>query len=263
MPLVSVIMGVHNSEPEKLKAAVGSVLSQSVSDIEFIICDDGSDNGTGRLLSEISDGRVKIITFKENRGLAAALNACIDIAQGKYIARQDDDDISLPGRFEKQTAYIDSHSDIDFIGTACELYSENDGVYDERIMPTTVDKSSFLFNSPFIHGSMMFRREVFDKNRYRTLGKNKKYEDYDLFMTLYAAGYKAANIEEKLYRFHYDKSKRGVSYSMRRDEFRVRMEGFRKLGLMPKGFFYALKPLILGLVPRKTVMKIKEKTGRV
>lgn len=256
-------MGVHNSEPEKLKAAVGSVLSQSVSDIEFIICDDGSDNGTGRLLSEISDGRVKIITFKENRGLAAALNACIDIAQGKYIARQDDDDISLPGRFEKQTEYLDSHSDTYFIGTNCELYSESEGVYGERIMPPTVDKKSFLFNSPFIHGSMMFRREVFDKERYRTLGKNRKYEDYDLFMRLCADGFKSANLSEKLYRFHYDKLKRGVSYSMRRDEFRVRMEGFRKLGLMPKGFFYALKPLILGFILRKTVMKIKEKTGRI
>lgn len=255
-------MGVHNSEPEKLKAAVGSVLSQSVSDIEFIICDDGSDNGTGRLLSEISDDRVKIITFKENRGLAAALNACIDIAQGKYIARQDDDDISLPGRFEKQTEYLDSHGATYFIGTNCELYSESEGVYGERIMPPTVDKKSFLFNSPFIHGSMMFRREVFDKERYRTLGKNRKYEDYDLFMRLCADGFKSANLPEKLYRFHYDKSKRGVSYSMRRDEFRVRIEGFRKLGLMPKGFFYALKPLILGFIPRKTVMKIKEKTGR-
>lgn len=83
-------------------------------------------------------------------------------------------DISLPGRFEKQTEYLDNHSDTYFIGTDCELYSLSEGVYGERIMPETVDKRSFLFNSPFIHGSMMFRREVFDKERYRTLGKTRK-----------------------------------------------------------------------------------------
>ena len=92
MPLISVIMGVYNSDPEKLKAAVESVLTQSVSDIELIICNDGSDNGTDKVLEGIPDNRLKIITFTENRGLAMALNACIEAATGKYIARQDDDD---------------------------------------------------------------------------------------------------------------------------------------------------------------------------
>lgn len=59
------------------------------------------------MLDGIKDSRVKLISFKENKGLAAALNACIDVASGKYIARQDDDDISLPERFEKQTEYLE------------------------------------------------------------------------------------------------------------------------------------------------------------
>lgn len=269
MPLISVIMGVYNSDPNKLIKAVSSVLSQSVSDIELIICDDGSENGIEKTLESITDSRVKIITFDENKGLAAALNACIDTARGKYIARQDDDDISLPGRFEKQVAYLENHTDIDFIGTDCELYSDSTGstgstgVYGGRIMPKTVDKKSFLFNSPFIHGSMMFRREVFNKERYRTLGKNRKYEDYDLFMRLCADGYKSANLGEKLYRFHYDRATRGVSFSMRCDEYKVRKEGFKRLGLMPQGFFYAIKPIILGFIPRKATMKLKEKTTGV
>ncbi len=79
MPLISVIMGVHNSETDMLLSAVGSVLSQSVSDIELIICDDGSENGIGKTLDSIKDSRVKLISFKENKGLAAALNACIDV----------------------------------------------------------------------------------------------------------------------------------------------------------------------------------------
>lgn len=263
MPLISVIMGVYNSDPAKLTAAVDSVLNQSVRDIEFIIYNDGSNNETDRILSSFTDSRVRLIGSGENKGLAAALNACIDAAKGKYIARQDDDDISLDGRFEKQVKYLEEHKDIDFIGTACELYSDSEGVYGERIMPENIDRRSFLFNSPFIHGSMMFRRKVFDKHRYRSLGKNRKYEDYDLFMRLCADGYKSGNLSEKLYRFYYDKKTRAVSFSMRRDEYAVRMNGFKRLGLMPKGFIYALKPVILGIVPRRAAMKIKEKTNRV
>lgn len=264
MPLISVIMGIYNSDPKKLINAVNSVLGQSVSDIELIICDDGSKNDISDTLDKICrDSRVKLIRNEENMGLAAALNACLDAATGKFIARQDDDDISLPGRFKKQIDYFENHSDIDFIGTACELYSDSEGVYGERIMPADIDKNSFLFNSPFIHGSMMFRKKVFEKHRYRTLGKNRKYEDYDLFMRLVADGYKAANITEKLYRFFYDTDKRSVSFSMRRDEYKVRLDGFKRLGLMPKGCLYALKPLVLGFLPRKTAMKLKKKTGRV
>lgn len=82
MPLISVIMGVHNSDPDMLLSAVRSVLSQSVSDIELIICDDGSENDIEKTLDGIKDSRVKLISFKENKGLAAALNACIDVASG-------------------------------------------------------------------------------------------------------------------------------------------------------------------------------------
>lgn len=263
MPLISVIMGVHNSDPEKLKAAIESVLTQSISDIELIICNDGSDNGTDKVLKGISDSRLRIITFAENQGLAAALNACIEAATGDYIARQDDDDISLDGRFEKELDYLQKNPDIAFVGTACELYSDTDGVYGERIMPEVIDKNSFLFNSPFIHGSVMFRNTVLKRHKYRKLGNNYKYEDYDLFMRLCSYGYKSANLKEKLYRFHYDKATRGVSRSMRHDEYRVRIEGFKRLGLMPKGFFYAIKPLILGIIPKKLIMNIKEKTNRV
>ena len=75
-------MGVHNSDSDMLLSAVRSVLSQSVSDIELIICDDGSENDIEKMLDGIKDSRVKLIFFKENKGLAAALNACIDVASG-------------------------------------------------------------------------------------------------------------------------------------------------------------------------------------
>lgn len=263
MPLISVIMGVYNSNEEMLKKAVESVISQTEKDFELIICDDGSDEKTKKLLKDISatDNRIKILTLPQNKGLAEALNACLDAADGEFIARQDDDDYSDSTRFEKQIKYLENNPDVDFIGTDCNLFDATGKIYGERIMPQKIDKTSFLYNSPFIHGSMMFRKEVFSDNRYRTLGKMKKYEDYDLFMTLTAKGYKSANMNEKLYSFYFEPSARKIGFNMRRDEFRVRMEGFKKLGLMPKGFFYALKPLILALIPHKLFLKLKEKHG--
>jgi glycosyltransferase involved in cell wall biosynthesis len=263
MPLISVIMGVHNSKEDMLRKSVASVLSQTERDFELLICDDGSDNKTKILLKEISatDDRIKIIALPENKGLAEALNTCLDKACGKYIVRQDDDDYSDTERFEKQIEFMENNPDIAFIGTDCNLFDSTGKVYGERKMPKTIDKKSFLYNSPFIHGSMMFRKEVFDDNRYRTVGKLRRYEDYDLFMTLTAKGYSSANMPEKLYNFYFEPAERRISFKARVDEYKVRMEGFKKLGLMPKGFFYALKPLVLGLIPHSLFIKLKAKHG--
>lgn len=261
MPLISVIMGVYNSDEEQLLKAVQSILSQTLSDFELIICDDGSDKHTKAVLAELpQDSRIKIVENKENAGLAQSLNACIDIASGEFIARQDDDDYSAPDRFEKQIAFLNARPDIDYIGTSCRLFDKSGNIYSKRVMPEKVDAHSFLFNSPFIHGSMMFRKKVFDRHRYRTIGKERKNEDYDLFMRLCADGFKAANMQEYLYFFYFDPAQRKIPFSLRRDEYRVRKEGFRRLGLMPKGYIYAVKPLVLGLMPNALLMKIKKKT---
>lgn len=261
MPLISVIMGVYNSGREPLLRAVSSVLSQTLSDFELIICDDGSDVQTKAVLSELpQDDRIRIIENKDNAGLAAALNACIDIARGEFIARQDDDDYSAPDRFEKQIDFFNANPGIDYIGTNCRLFDKSGKIYSQRTMPENVDEHSFLFNSPFIHGSMMFRKRVFEKHRYRIIGKERKNEDYDLFMRLCADGYKAANMQKYLYFFYFDPEIRKIPFSLRCDEYRVRKEGFKRLGLMPKSYIYAIKPLVLGLIPTALLIKIKKKT---
>ena len=100
---ISVIMGVHNGE-RYLSEAIESILTQSMPDFEFIICNDGSTDNTSEILSNYSkkDSRIKCINLEKNRGLANALNVCIRAASGEVIARMDCDDISFPERFEKQ-----------------------------------------------------------------------------------------------------------------------------------------------------------------
>lgn len=263
--MISVIMGVFNSKPEMLKKAVQSVLSQTEQDIELIICDDGSDTATKDLLCNIShaDSRIKVITHSENKGLAAALNTCLDNASGEYIARQDDDDYSYPDRLRQEREFLEANPGIDFCGCSCDLFDSDGNIYSKRDMPCEVTAESFLFNSPFIHGSMMFKKQVFNNHRYAAQGKNRKYEDYELFMRLYADGFTGANLSERLYAFYFDKHQRRISYSMRWDEFKVRLSGFKRLGLYPKGIFYAIKPLILGLIPHRLFNRIKQIFGRL
>ena len=94
---ISVIMGVYNQNDEKvLREAVDSILNQTFKDFEFIIYDDGSQPDAALILEKIKkiDPRIVLIGQEKNHGLAFSLNACIEQARGKYIARMDADDIS-------------------------------------------------------------------------------------------------------------------------------------------------------------------------
>jgi len=263
MSEISVIMGVYNCPSEEmLKSAVDSVLNQTYTDFEFIICDDGSSNDTPLWLERIAmrDQRIKIIKSETNCGLAVALNKCLEKAEGRYIARQDVDDISMENRFRIQAEFLDSHRNISFVGSYCFLHDEN-GLFGEREMPAFPSKRDFLFNSPFIHGSTMFRREVFDKcGGYKLLGRCNKYEDYEFFMRVYAEGFIGANIGQLLYTFYSEERKNQVSVKMRLDEFSVRKEGFRTLGFsLRESLPYLIKPFVLIFVPNKILNVLKER----
>lgn len=263
-PYLSVIMGVYNCPDEKmLMRSISSVLEQSFTNLEFIICDDGSDNGTSQWLeaAALSDDRIILIKNDDNMSLANALNRCIELARGVFIARQDADDYSLPDRFIQQIEYLEGHPKYAFVGSDCLLFDESD-TYGRRKMPHHPKKNDFLFNSPFVHGSVMFRRELFDKaGYYRPCGACRKYEDYDLFMRAYDLELNGANINTPLYAFHYDSSRR-VSRKMRIDEAVVRYNGFRRLGLMPVGMIYVIKPVFLALVPNRMINFIKRSRSR-
>lgn len=260
-PVISVIMGVYNCpDRQTAERSVNSVLSQSFSDFEFIICDDGSDNGTFEWLKALShsDKRIKLVRRHKNKGLASALNRCISLSQGEFIARQDIDDISEKDRFRQQLDFLKEQESIAFVGSDCLLADENGGIFGRRHMPERPKASDFLFNQPFIHGSVMFRRSALvSAGGYKTVGISRKYEDYELFMRLYSAGQKGANIPRCLYRFSEKSLGRRVSPQMRVDEFFVRLRGFHALGLLPRSFPFLLKPLAMILLPPRLTAKIR------
>ena len=109
MPLISVIMGIYNEKNRQdVQDAIQSILNQTFSDFEFIICDDGSEGEFYQWLKEYCriDDRIKLYRNDRNRGLSYTLNHCLQYAEGRFIARMDADDRSLPDRFEKQILFL-------------------------------------------------------------------------------------------------------------------------------------------------------------
>lgn len=255
MPKVSIIMGIYNSNNELMvMSAINSILNQTYSDFEFIICDDGSTDDTFELIKRITqdDHRVIIINNEINKGLAATLNKCLDVAQGEYIARMDADDISLPNRLERQVTFLDNNPMYDLVGCNAVLFNEQ-GDWGYRIMTEYPERKSFLFGTPFMHPTILIRKAPLKAiGGYRVGKETLRCEDYDLFMRLYSKKSKGYNIQENLFKFRENQNaynRRKFKYRL--DEMKVRYKGFKMLGLMPGGFIYVIKPIIIGLFPQR------------
>ena len=118
---ISVIMPTYNASVPFLKEAVESILNQSFGEFEFIVIDDGSTDGSWEYLNSIDDKRLKLIHNETNLGITKSLNIGMKTAKGKYIARMDSDDRSMPLRLEKQYEYMEKHPDVILCGTGVEF----------------------------------------------------------------------------------------------------------------------------------------------
>lgn len=264
MPEVSIIMGVYNcKKKELLKKSVESIIGQTYTKWEFIICNDGSTDDTLQYLFEIAklDERIRIISYEKNKGLANALNECIKVAKGKYIARQDDDDISDANRLEKQIAVLSADNRISIIGCAAFVFDEDNGVWGEYSVKKEIDRYDFLWTNPFAHPTVMMRKaDLVECGGYRVAKETRRCEDYDLFMRMYAKGYFGENLQEKLYYYRIvndNKKYRPMKYRI--DEAIIRYKGFKMLSLYPKGLMYIFKPIIIGVIPQKLFKLIRKK----
>ena len=125
-PSISVIMSVYNGA-NYMKTGIESILNQSFSDWEFIICDDGSTDNTFQIMEEYAkkDKRIVLLKNENNMGLSYSLNKCIEISKSNILARQDADDESMSDRFEKQLKFVLDHPEYAIVGTA--WYSKNNG----------------------------------------------------------------------------------------------------------------------------------------
>ena len=257
-------MGVYNQWDKKaLREAVDSILNQTFTDFEFIIYDDGSEPEAAAYIRELGrlDKRIIIIGKEENHGLAFSLNACIDRAEGKYIARMDADDIALPNRLAVQYEFMEKHEEYGWCGCNAELFDKK-GVWGRRKMPEIPQKNDYLPFSPFIHPTVMYRRKLFEKNGgYQVSRETLRCEDYEIFMRLYQAGHIGYNIQQNLFRYREDHA----SFQRRRMEYRVneaklRYRNFKTMHMLfPFGWLFVIRPIIGGMLPSSLVEWIKRK----
>lgn len=198
VPLVSVIIGVHNGQ-RFLHRAVRSILGQTLTDLELIVVDDGSTDGTGRILSSIRDSRLTVLKNDKNRGLTVSLVRALEVARAPYVARMDADDVSEPCRLERQVSYLETRPEVGLLGAAasrldlrgrplggCPVYTRAKGL-----------QRRLLKHNCFVHGSVVMRRELLEQvGGYRIPFRYA--QDYDLWLRL-AEYCEVENLEETLY----------------------------------------------------------------
>ncbi len=203
-PRVSVVMAVYNAEPF-LAETLESVVSQSFSDLELVVVDDCSTDGSAEILLGVCDRRVQVLRNPQNLGFAASLNRGIAAARGAYIARLDADDICAHDRLRRQVAYLDGHHDVTIVGTAARVVGE--GVSGEatwRLPQSSLAvRFAALLRSPFLHPTVMLRRAAFDPRELVYDGRFAPAEDYELWSRALRS-VEGANLREPLvtYRLH-------------------------------------------------------------
>jgi glycosyltransferase involved in cell wall biosynthesis len=179
---ISVLMSVFNGE-RYLDQAVDSILSQTFSDFEFIIIDDGSTDNTTEILASYDDPRIRIVR-QENSGIVKSLNRGLLLARGEYVARMDADDLSFPQRFAAQVEELDSCDQIDLVACFYEVIDSCNRVLKvERLQTDPLYRLWRLqFHNIWAHGSVMVRR-----SRLVNVGgytDSFPCEDYDLWLRL-------------------------------------------------------------------------------
>lgn len=193
-------MTVYNGA-ERLRESVASILSQEGVNLELIIVNDGSTDESGQILDEIAnhDSRVRVI-YQENQGLTRALVAGCAAAKGKYIARQDAGDISLPGRLEKQLGCLVDKPDASLVSCGTRFVGPSDEyLYDvtrdagdatERLLTLDPDR----IEGPSSHPSTMFSTAAYERvGGYRSVFYFG--QDLDLWIRLAEQGKHIASSE--------------------------------------------------------------------
>lgn len=197
-PVVSVVLSVRNGGRD-LPQAIDTILNQTFADFELIAIDNGSADETGPYLDSIADPRVRVF-HQADAGLAAALNRGISLARGRYIARQDHDDLADPSRIAKQVAFLESHPDCALVGTRAEIWvgDKPSGRFHDHPTEDEILRFDLLFNNPFVHSSVMMRKSALDHvGVYTTDPARQPPEDYDLWSRI-ARHHRIANLPERL-----------------------------------------------------------------
>ena len=229
-PQISVIMSVYNEEAY-LPESMGSILSQTEEDFEVIVIDDCSADRSAEIIESYHDPRIRLIRSEENRGLTKNLNTALEYCRGRYIARMDGDDISLPKRFAHQMAYMDAHPDLMLTGTQTQTFGAQNMVW--RLSDDSKDlRIRMLLRPVLAHPTFMMRRELIFEHGFRYDESFRSAQDYD-FAQRVSERFDIGIVPEVLLRYRtHGKQISSVSGGLQRSNAdRVRERQLERLGL--------------------------------
>ncbi len=180
--LVSVILPVYNAELY-VRESIQSILNQSFSDFELIVLNDGSTDASERVILEFQDERIKYVKNETNLKLIDTLNLGLKLAQGKYIARIDADDVAFPFRFEKQITFLENNPDFGLVGSFAECFGDTNEIL-KYVEEDQDIRFAILTHNPFIHSTIMVLSTVLKENNLAYKKDQLHVEDYDLWIQL-------------------------------------------------------------------------------
>lgn len=256
-------MGIYNCE-KTLPTAIDSILKQTYSDWELIMCDDCSKDGTYEVAHEYAKqypDKIKLIRNEQNKMLSYTLNRCLEHATGEYIARMDGDDISTEDRFEKQIKFLEEHPEYQLVGSVMQRFSD-EGVANVAPKPEVPDKFCMLDNPPFNHATILTYKYVYDSlGGYIDEDRTIRCEDYDLWFRFFAKGYKGYNIQEPLYFVREDLAaikRRTIKNRLR--ALKTTKVGYKLLGF-PKRYYIksAIRTYFKCLIPASLMQKYRKR----
>lgn len=258
--MVSIIMGVYNGEAT-VSQAIESIIKQTYTDWELIICNDCSTDNTREILEKFSrlDGRIKVISNERNIGLAASLNRCLKEVEGEYIARMDCDDISVEERLEEQVKFLNQHNEFQLVGTYMQAFDENGkkNIIENKLYPSKYDLPK---GAPFAHATIMIQTDIMKElNGYHVSKHTLRTEDVDLWYRFFSKGFKGANLPKPLYLVRMDQA----AYKRRKLKYMLHASyiiwyGCDMVKLPFKYKIYCIKPILSWLFPANIKMYLRK-----
>ena len=223
-PLVSVVIPVYNRE-QYIEETINSVINQTYKNIEIILVDDASQDGTINIIKGIKDSRITCYELKINKGVSAAFNLGVAKSNGEYIARLDSDDTAVFDRIEKQILFLENNRDISICGSWLRYINS----INELHFPIYHDevKSLLLKRCPLSIGTSVIRADVFNDFK---MDETLRYgEDYE-FWSRVLFNYKAHNLQEVLVNYR----KHDNQLSVKNRQQQIKDDARLQLGLLKK-----------------------------